>query len=46
VQRHLGLPAEVLSGSLLPWDGVADVVELDRRHRTVSKQVRERNTLF
>ena len=30
VQRHLGLPAEVLSGSLLPWDGIAEVVELLR----------------
>jgi SAM-dependent methyltransferase len=28
VQRHLALPAEVLSGSLLPWDGIAEVVEL------------------
>ena len=30
VQRHLGLPAAVLSGSLLPWDGIAEVVELLR----------------
>src|SRR4051812_35668147 len=25
-RRHLGLPAHVPSTSLLPWDGVADVV--------------------
>jgi 2-polyprenyl-3-methyl-5-hydroxy-6-metoxy-1,4-benzoquinol methylase len=30
VQHHLGLPAEVLSGSLQPWDGIAEVVELLR----------------
>ena len=30
VQRHLGLPAAVLSSSLLPWDGIAEVVELLR----------------
>jgi SAM-dependent methyltransferase len=30
VQHHLGLPAYVLSGSLLPWDGIAEVVELLR----------------
>ena len=30
VQRNLGLPATVLSGSLLPWDGIADVVEMLR----------------
>ncbi len=28
VQRHLGLPPEMLSGSLLPWEGIAEVVEL------------------
>ena len=28
VQRYLGLPAGMLSGSLLPWDGIADVVDL------------------
>jgi SAM-dependent methyltransferase len=27
VQRHLGLPAAVLSSSLLPWDGIAEVVD-------------------
>ena len=26
VQRHLGLPADLLSTSLLPWEGIADVV--------------------
>jgi SAM-dependent methyltransferase len=26
-QRHLGLPASLLSTSLLTWDGIADVVE-------------------
>jgi SAM-dependent methyltransferase len=26
-QRHLGLPASLLSTSLLSWDGIADVVE-------------------
>ena len=30
VQRHLGLPPSLLSGSLLPWDGIAEVVELLR----------------
>src|SRR5262245_2978944 len=30
VQRHLGLPATLLSSSLLPWDGIADVVQLLR----------------
>ena len=30
VQRNLGLPATVLSSSLLPWDGIAEVVELLR----------------
>ena len=30
VQRHLGLPAAMLSSSLLPWDGIAEVVELLR----------------
>ena len=30
VQRHLGLPPAMLSSSLLPWDGIADVVELLR----------------
>jgi SAM-dependent methyltransferase len=30
VQRHLGLPAGLLSSSLLPWEGIADVVELLR----------------
>ena len=30
VQRHLGLPAAMLSGSLLPWEGIAEVVELLR----------------
>ena len=30
VQRQLGLPAGMLSGSLLPWDGIAEVVELLR----------------
>ena len=28
VQCHLELPAGMLSGSLLPWDGIADVVDL------------------
>ena len=27
MQRHLGLPADLLSSSLLPWDGIAEVVE-------------------
>jgi len=27
VQRHLGLPAAVLSSSLLPWAGIAEVVD-------------------
>ena len=27
VQRHLGLPPELLSTSLLPWDGLADVTD-------------------
>src|SRR6476620_8908312 len=32
MQRHLGLPAELLSSSLLPWDGIAEVAEaLDLR---------------
>jgi ubiquinone/menaquinone biosynthesis C-methylase UbiE len=26
-QRHLGLPAELLSTSLLPWDGITEVAE-------------------
>jgi SAM-dependent methyltransferase len=26
MQRHLGLPPELLSTSLLPWDGIAEVV--------------------
>ena len=26
-RRHLGLPADMLSTSSLPWDGIADVVE-------------------
>ena len=26
-QRHLGLPAHLLSSSLLTWDGIADVVD-------------------
>ena len=30
VQRHLGLPAAMLSSSLLPWEGIAEVVELLR----------------
>jgi hypothetical protein len=30
VQRHLGLPPAVLSSSLLPWDGIAEVRELLR----------------
>ncbi len=30
MQRHLGLPAGVLSSSLLPWEGIAEVVELLR----------------
>jgi hypothetical protein len=30
VQRHLGLPAGTLSGSLLPCDGIAEVVDLLR----------------
>ena len=28
VQCHLGLPAGMLSDSLLPWDGIAEVVDL------------------
>ena len=36
VQRHLGLPATVLSGSLLPWDGIAEVVELLRLPRSAA----------
>ena len=28
VQRHLGLPATVPSSSLLPWEGIAEVVQL------------------
>lgn len=27
VQRHLGLPAELLSSSLLPWEDIADVAD-------------------
>ncbi len=30
VRRHLGLPAPMLSSSLLPWEGIAEVVELLR----------------
>jgi hypothetical protein len=26
VQRHLGLPPDLLSTSLLPWEGIADLV--------------------
>jgi ubiquinone/menaquinone biosynthesis C-methylase UbiE len=33
VRRHLGLPAAMLSSSLLPWEGIAEVVELLRLHR-------------
>lgn len=31
-ERHLGLPPELLSTSLLTWDGIADVAEACR-HR-------------
>jgi SAM-dependent methyltransferase len=34
VQRHLGLSASLLSGSLLPWEGIAEVVELLRLPRS------------
>jgi SAM-dependent methyltransferase len=30
MQRHLGLPPELLSNSLLTWDGIADVVDMLR----------------